>query len=141
MPAMQLDRLRLPHRRHYSYSRWWRNWCFLKAVVRSFGLRLLIIAAILATGAVLFLVFYEPKPGDAELSPVKAVFYTWSLVFGQPPEGFPTQPVLQALHFIIPILGLTTIIEGIVDFSLMLRDRRRSETSWCKTMAASLSDH
>jgi Trk K+ transport system NAD-binding subunit len=45
------------------------------------------------------------------------------------------------LFFVVPILGLTVIIEGIVDFSLLLRDRRRCERSWCKIMAQSLSDH
>ena len=45
------------------------------------------------------------------------------------------------MFFLIPILGLTVIIEGIIDFALMMRDRRRYERSWCIMLASSFKDH
>jgi Trk K+ transport system NAD-binding subunit len=71
----------------------------------------------------------------------EATYYTWSLVFGEPPEAFPRPVLLQALFFIVPVLGLTVIIEGVVDFSMMVRDRRRNERGWCSMMASSLRNH
>ena len=59
----------------------------------------------------------------------------------EPPEAFPQSRVLQALFFIVPILGLTVIIEGVVDLALMMGNRLRYERSWCTIMAGSMSKH
>jgi Trk K+ transport system NAD-binding subunit len=48
---------------------------------------------------------------------------------------------LQSLFFVVPILGLTVIIEAIIDMATMLRDRSRCERSWCVMMTSSMSDH
>lgn len=93
---------------------------------------------ILTIGGYLFMMF-EPSKRH---SLIEAMYYVFSLIFGEPPETFPEDSrTLQALFFIVPILGLTVIIEGIIDFAMMLRDRKRSERSWCMTMAKSFSDH
>jgi voltage-gated potassium channel len=132
-----------PKRRQASPSpptlreRLWREWCFARVVWRHSRLRLLILALVLLGGGSLF-VLLEPEKRH---SLPKATFMAWSLAFGQPPEEFPASPPLQALFFVIPVLGLTVVIEGIVDLAFVLRDRRRSERGWCKMMASSLSDH
>jgi len=118
-------------------SRLWREWCFLKVVFVHIRVRLAIVAAILLVGAWMFMVF-EP---EKKHSLPRAVHCTWCLVFGEPPEEFPQSTVLQTLFFVLPVLGLTVIIEAIVDLALTLRDRRRSERSWCAMMATSLSNH
>lgn len=43
--------------------------------------------------------------------------------------------------FLTPLIGLTVIIQGVVDLSQLLRDRRAHEQPWCKSMAQSLKDH
>jgi hypothetical protein len=118
-------------------SRPWREWCFLRAVVNRLGRQFLFLIALLLVGAVLFRT-YEP---EKNLPFIQAVYYTFSLVFGQPPEAFPASTLLRVLFFAVPLLGLTVIIESIIELSQMLRDRRRSEQSWCKIMAQSLQDH
>ena len=118
-------------------SRLWREWCFLRTVVRRIWVRVLIIVVVLLVGGVLFRRF-EPQENH---SLVQATYYTWSLVFGEPPESFPESGVLQILFFVMPVIGLTVIIEGIVDFALLLRDRRRCEKSWCTMMSTSMSNH
>lgn len=118
-------------------SRLWREWCFARVAIRHFRLRFLIMALIVVGGGALFKTC-EPQKNH---SLVEAIFLTWSLVFGQPPEDFPASWVLRGLFFLVPVLGLTVIFEGIIDFSLMLRDRRRYERSWCTMLASSYSDH
>jgi len=118
-------------------SRWWREWCFFRTALAHFRLRLLLMVLIVATGALIFRVFHFPD----RLTTWESIYYSWSLVFGEPPEKFPESWAIRPLFFLMPVLGLTIIIEGIVDFSLMLRDRRRYERSWCKTMATSMNDH
>jgi Trk K+ transport system NAD-binding subunit len=96
-----------------------------------------LIGVILLIGGSLFR-WLEP---EKNLSLAEATYYTWSLVFGEPPEAFPKSRVLQSLFFLVPVLGLTVIIEAIVDFALLLGDRRKCERSWCATMAHALKNH
>lgn len=137
MPALHVEALRLPaRRRHPADSRWWREWCFARMMWSHFWKRLLVMLGILALGATCFLAFDDRPHTLAE-----AAYFTWSLVFAEPPAPFPDRVALQALYFLIPVLGLTVIIEGIVDFALTLRERHRRERSWCATMAAAYTDH
>lgn len=118
-------------------ARLWREWCFVRAVISELGLRLLLLVALLIVGALLFQTF-EPQ---RRIPFVQAVYYTFSLLFAQPPESFPAAIPLRVLFFAVPILGLTVIIESMIELAQMLRDRRRSEQSWCKIMAQSHRDH
>ena len=96
------------------------------------------MAVILATGTLAFLIL-EPEKGR---SVAEALHCVWALVLAESPEAYPRHSVtLQVLFFVVPILGMTVILESIVNLALILRDRRRAERSWCQTMAASYSDH
>ena len=131
----QIDvRLSLPLRLR---TRLWREWCFVRTVVRRAWVRLMLMGVILVGGGLLFQ-RYEPENHHSLL---RATYYTWCLVFGEAPEEFPTSRVLQSLFFLVPILGLTVIIEAIIDLATVLRNRRLCERSWCVIMASSLSDH
>ena len=138
MEGLRLEQLKVSRRgAHPTGSRLWREWCFAKVAFRHVRWRLLLLVAILLSGGLLFQRF-EP---ERQHSLPRATYYTWSLIFGQPPEDYPVSPVLQVLFFIVPVLGLLIILEGLVDFALVLRDRRRNERNWCRVMAASLSNH
>lgn len=133
--AHHIDRYH--RRRSPARRRAWREWCFWRAALNHFKWRLLVMICILVPGAILFMTL-EPEKGH-DFFP--ALYMTWSLIFAEQPEAFPTSKVLRGMFFVVPVLGLTVIIEGIVDFALMLRDRRRSERSWCLMMTASMKDH
>ncbi len=138
MPASYLDKLDFSTPRHHRLrERIWREWCFARVAMVHFRVRLLLIVIVLLGGGLLFQ-RYEPEKRH---SLPEATYYTWSLVFGEPPEEFPASAVLQGLFFLVPIIGLVVIIEGIVDLALLVRDRQRCERSWCTMMATSLSNH
>lgn len=139
MPARRIEQLRIPALpRHPADSRLWRELCFGRVLLRNFRFRLLLIVFILIAGTIAFYTLDRTTGGDLLLS----LYFTWLLIFGQPPEPLPTYSwVLMPLFFLIPILGLLIVIDTIVDFALTVRDRRRAERSWCVTMAQSMSDH
>lgn len=119
-------------------SRLWREWCFARVAFRHFRVRFVLMASILLGGALMF-IWFEP---ERHHSLWQATFYSWSLVFAQPPpEALPTDWPLRIMYFVMPVLGLTVIIEGIIDFALMLRERRRFERSWCTMLAKSFNNH
>ena len=95
------------------------------------------MTALLIGAAILFQIY----GGDDTKPFIRALFYAWSLAFGETPADFPESPILEVLYFVMPILGLTVIIEGIIDFALMIRDRKRYERTWCEIMSNSMQDH
>jgi voltage-gated potassium channel len=139
MSIPRIDQIEVPPHDRTSRrgSRFWREWCFARVVFRHFRIRFFIMAAVLLGGAILFLVF-EP---EKKHSFFHALYFTWSLIFNQTPEAFPDSVVLRIMFFAMPVIGLTIIIEAIVDFSLTLRDRKRFERSWCTMLASSYSNH
>lgn len=140
MPVPRIEHVRVTRLRGTSRrgSRLWREWCFVRVAFQHFRVRFLLMAAILTTGAMLF-IYLEP---ERHHSLWRAMFYSWSLVFAQPPpEELPTDWPLRIMYFVMPVLGLTVIIEGIIDFALMLRERRRYERSWCTMLAKSFENH
>ncbi|MHC5004437.1 MAG: potassium channel family protein [Planctomycetota bacterium] len=140
MLAPRIENIRVPEPRR---SRWrsgsklWREWCFVRVLFRHFRLRFLLVTAILMGGALAFVAF-EPERRHSVLS---GLFHTWALVFGEEPDQLPRSTVLRVAVFLLPVLGLTIIIEGIIDLALVVRDRRRYERSWCTMLAKSYSDH
>ncbi len=134
-----LERVRVGPRRPACAwrARLWREWCFARVAFRHARVNFLLLGSLLLGGALLFR-WAEPEKGH---SFPKALYYTWSLIFGQPPEEYPRSPALQILFFVVPLVGLLVIIEGLVDFSLVVRDRRRNERGWCRVMANALSNH
>lgn len=138
MTPDSLEHLRLRIRPiHRITFRLWREWCFVQAAVRRMGWRLIVMAVILFAGGQLFQQLEPEKDIDA----VEGMFYTWSLIFGETPESFPKSGVLRVMFFLVPLFGIMFIIEGVVELALLVRDRRRCERDWCKTMARSMSNH
>lgn len=119
-------------------ARWWiwREWCFARALARRLAWRAALLLVLLMTAGLLMWSFSEARP-----TLVEAVYGAWTLAFAQPPGPFPPHPVLRVVYFVMPLLGLTVIIETLIGMADMVRDRRRSERGWCTTMAQALSDH
>jgi voltage-gated potassium channel len=111
-----------------------REWCFFRLLVRQFRVRSLLILLTLCGGAFLFWKFEGH-------SPARALHYTYLLVFGEPPEELPAHWALRVVFFATPVIGLTIVLESIVEFALLVRDRRRQERSWCAMMAKTMRDH
>ena len=137
MPAylQQLRPLRRPSHRYR--SRMWREWCFGRAVFKEFRWRITLFGVVLFGGGLAFHLLERRQ----EVSLGEGIFFAWSLLFGESPERFPTSPVLQALFFVIPIIGLTVIIEGLLQLSHMVQERNKNERGWSIIMASALRDH
>lgn len=136
-PRLENIHVSLERQNRFVASRLWREWCFARVIFAHFRIRLLLMLGILLAGGYVFY-YFEP---EKQLTYIESVFYSWSLVFGEPPEAFPKSHIVQLMFFLMPILGLTVIIEGIIDFSIMLRDRKRYEQGWCKIMSKALTNH
>jgi voltage-gated potassium channel len=118
-------------------ERLWREWCFLRAVVAHRGWSLAVLVVLVIGGAIAFRVL---DPGR-DATYVESVYRAWSLVFGEATGPFPRGGVLAFLHFVVPVLGLTIVVEAIVEISQLVRDRRRGEKRWSRIMAERIEGH
>ena len=135
----RINGLRIKRSRLTRMRTWvWREWCFWRAAWKRVRLQVVILVVLLVGGAMLFRA-YEPEKSH---SLPEGAYYTWSLIFGEPPEAFPRdKPVLQALFFVVPLIGLLVILQGLLELSVLVGDRRHNERAWCTVMARQMRNH
>jgi Trk K+ transport system NAD-binding subunit len=136
---LRVERLKLRPTRKQRLRRFLlREWSFWRAASGRVWLQGLVLVVLLAVGAVLFK-RYEP---EKQHSLPEAVYYTWSLILGEPPESFPRhRPALQVLFFVVPLVGMLVIIQGLLELAVLVGDRRHNERAWCTIMAKRMRNH
>lgn len=117
--------------------RLFREWCLLRVLGRRIGWRVLLLLLVILVGG---LVFYV-TPGGVQTSFVDATYAAFGLFFGDHPQHLPTHWLLVSMHFILPVVGLGVVLEGIVQIAAVFRDRQTNEQEWSLVMAESLSQH
>ncbi len=142
MERIEPDILRIrPPRSKRWRENLFREWCFLVAVIKHRGLSVLLMFAVLAIGSEV-LWYDQAIQGTPRPALFERVYGAWTLMFGQPPAGqLPISWLARSMLFIIPILGITVIVEAIVEISTMVRDRHSHEETWCTIMSSSMHDH
>jgi Trk K+ transport system NAD-binding subunit len=124
--------------------RWWRD---LRAslrdsvvLVREFGGALLLLAAAVAAGALLWrslhLAAGLPAPSAAE-----AAYVVLTMTFFQATAEFPEPWFLQAFFFVMPVLGLAVLARGVADFAVLFFNRRARVEAWQVAVASTISEH
>ncbi len=91
-------------------------------------------------GALIFYTFYHPN--DRQISFMEALYDTFTLIFfGTSPE-FPKSPwYLQLLFFIIPIFGLSVVVDGVIRFGTALFNKNINAQEWQIAMASTYNNH
>jgi Trk K+ transport system NAD-binding subunit len=102
---------------------------------------LILFVAIVVGGALIFHFFYvNPKTGQHPPFS-EALHATFALVFFETLLPFPGQWYLQILFFIIPILGLAAVADGVLRFGTALLDKQSRGQKWEIAMASTFSNH
>jgi Trk K+ transport system NAD-binding subunit len=97
--------------------------------------------AIVLMGAIIFHRFYT-YPGSSQHPNLSlALFASFSLIFFETVLPFPDQPFIQLLYFILPILGLTALADGVLQFGSTLISRQARGQKWQVAMASTYKDH
>jgi len=130
-------------RRHSNQSlfrRWLASWRDTVVLLRQFRTPLLIfVAALLGAGALyqqLSARFAEPVDGY-----IAAVYLMLTIAFLQPSAEFPHHPALQMFYFVMPVIGVLTLAQGLADFGIMLFNRRARSKEWEMAIASTFSNH
>ncbi len=120
--------------------RWQASWRDTKLLLREFRAPLLIFGVAMVGGGILYqrigAVVGEPVHDLSE-----AIYLVLTLSFLQPSGDFPNHPLLEAFYFIMPLIGLGILAQGLADFGIMLFKRRTRSKEWEMAIASTFQGH
>ena len=109
-------------------------------LLREFRIPVLIFAAAVI-GMGLLYHFLAALSGEPLGSVAEAMYLMLTLTFLQSGGSFPHAPVLQIFFFLMPVIGLVTLAQGLADFGVMLFNRRVRNKEWEAAVASTFRDH
>jgi Trk K+ transport system NAD-binding subunit len=125
-------------------GRTWRriraSWRDTALLFREFRLPLLLFLLVTLGSGLLYYRLSLDIPGQAS-SLVHGIYITMALAFFQSSVEFPRQWYLQVFHFVMPLIGLSILAQGLADFGVMLFNRRARGKEWEMAVASTFSNH
>ncbi len=122
------------------FRRWRASWRDTSLLLSEFRQPLLtFMLAVLACGA-----FYFTRAqslGEPIDSLPEAIYLVLGLTFLQASSEFPNDPILQLFFFLMPVLGVATLAQGLADFGALLFNRRARSKEWEMAVASTMSNH
>lgn len=79
--------------------------------------------------------------GEPLHSQSEAIFTVLTAAFLQPAGSFPQHLALQLFHFIMPVIGLIILAQGLADFGSLLFNRRARNKEWEMAVASTMNKH
>ena len=120
--------------------RWQASWRDTRLLLKEFRTPLIFWAITVAGGGILYqrigLMVGEPVHDLSE-----AIYLVLTLSLLQPSGNFPNHPLLEAFYFIMPLIGLGIIAQGLAEFGIMLFNRKTRSKEWEMAIASTLQDH
>ena len=102
---------------------------------------LIVFVALIVGGGLVFRFFYT-FPGTALHPGLAESFHaTFALIFFETILPFPAQWYLQILFFIIPIVGLAAVADGVLRLGAALVNKQARGQQWQVAMASTYSEH
>jgi len=104
--------------------------------------RSLILLVIIVMGGALLFYFFDTGPNNArQHSFAEALYGAFSLLFFEDTLGLPDKVFLQILSYLIPIIGLAAVVDGVVNFGAALTNKQERGQKWQLAMASTYSNH
>jgi len=128
-------------RRRYPWKRYLlANWRDARVLLRQFYVPLLLfVVSILLGGLVFDLLYTHAEVQD--LTFAEAAYAIFSMIFFGANIPFPREWYLQIFFFLMPIIGLGLIVQGVVGFGVMFFRKSAREGEWQVAIASTYSDH
>src|SRR5512135_1551096 len=109
-------------------------------LLREFRLPVLIFAGAIV-GLGLLYRSLAAQAGEPLNSLPEAIYLMLTLAFLQPSGNFPRAPVLQVFYFLLPVIGVGTLAQGLAEFGVMLFNRRARSKEWEIAVASTFRNH
>jgi voltage-gated potassium channel len=116
------------------------NWRDVRVLSRQFRIPLLLFGSSVLLGGLVFDLLYTHTEVQS-LSYIEAVYAIFSMIFFGESTPFPQQWYLQLFYFVMPIIGLGLIAQGVINFGVMLFNKSAREDEWQVAIASTFKDH
>lgn len=124
-----------------AYLRQWRAaWRDTLLLLRDFRWPLTLLLVLIVGGGLLYDELAR-RAGEPVATPVEAVYGVMTMIFFQAGGAFPKTWYLQIFFFVMPVLGLGILAQGLTDFGVLLFNRRARSKEWQMAVASTLSHH
>jgi Trk K+ transport system NAD-binding subunit len=123
-----------------AWRRWRAGWRDTLLLLREFRGSLLAFGGLVIGGGLLYGLLARAA-GEPLSSALEAIYRALSLVFLQSPGDFPRAWHLQAFYFVMPVVGLGILAQGLTEFGVLLFNRRARSKEWEMAVASTHSDH
>jgi Trk K+ transport system NAD-binding subunit len=122
------------------WQRWRASWRDTRLLLREFRDPLLIfIVAIFGCGVLYNSLAY--RTGEDLGSAAEAIYLMLTLAFMQSGGEFPHIWYLQVFYFVMPLIGIGVVAQGLTEFGVMLFNRRARSKEWEMAVASMFSNH
>jgi voltage-gated potassium channel len=116
------------------------NWRDVRVLLGQFYIPLLLfVGSVLLGGLVFDLLYTHVEVHD--LTYAQSVYAIFSMIFFGGNIPFPKQWYLQLFFFVMPIIGLGLIVQGVINFGVMLFNKSAREDEWQVAIASTYKDH
>ncbi len=107
---------------------------------REFGWPLLgFVVALVGGGSLYFVLSRNTSEPVSNLA--EGIYQVLQLTFLQSSQPFPKVWYLEIFFFVMPVIGLGILAQGIADFSVLFFNRRARGKEWDMAVASTLSNH
>lgn len=115
-------------------------WRDVRVLLRQFYIPLLLLLFSVLVGGLIFDLLYS---GTAvkDLTYSEAVYAIFTMIFIGESVPFPRQWYLQVFYFVMPIVGLAIIVQGVISFGVMLFNKSARGGEWQVAIASTYKDH
>ncbi len=119
----------------------WRiSWRDTLILVNEFRIPLLLFSAAVLGGGLLYH-WLAQTVGEPTQSLTQSIYTVLTAVFLQPMGDFPRHGILQIFYFVMPIVGVGTLAQGLADFGSLLFNRRARNKEWEMAVASTFNKH
>jgi voltage-gated potassium channel len=116
------------------------NWRDVRVLFRQFSIPLtLFVSSVLLGGLVFDLLYTHTEIQD--LTYAESVYAIFTMIFFGQSVPFPEQWYLQVFFFVMPVIGLGLIAQGVINFGVMLFNKSAREDEWQVAIASTYKEH
>lgn len=126
----------MKHRLRHLRAGWRDTWILINEFKTS-----LILFTLTVIGGGLAYYGIAASVGEPVKSVGEAIYTILSSTFLQPLGDFPQHVVLQIFHFIMPLIGIIFLAQGLTDFGIMLFNRKSRGKEWEMAVASTMNQH
>lgn len=118
------------------------SWLLFRVIFNEFQEFFIISTLAFSLSVAMFYLYYpRAELPHQTLSIGQMAYYTWLMIFFESPLQYVDDWRLSPLFFLLPLLGLITVAEGVVHLGNLLFHRKRYTKEWQRMIAATFENH